>query len=135
MLTNCPSVTVCQFGLGVHNKLGEDIARTGDPNRPKGYSVPYDIMFRNKTRKEVDGVAAAGDWLSIVQVLVSNWFHLHHLSFLWFFFPVIFLFVTFSIILIIKLFLSQPTSFFTLPFHFASLHPTVDRVNKQLCGA
>jgi len=32
-------------GLGVHKKLGGDTAGTADPNGPKGYSIPYDIML------------------------------------------------------------------------------------------
>jgi len=31
--------------LGGHKKLGGDTARTAGPNRPKGYSIPYDIML------------------------------------------------------------------------------------------
>ncbi|GAB0209839.1 mitochondrial enolase superfamily member 1 [Grus japonensis] len=33
--------------LGVHKKLGGDTAGTADPNSPKGYSIPYDIMLNN----------------------------------------------------------------------------------------
>ena len=35
--------------LGVHKKLGGDTAGTADPNRPKGYSRPYDVTISNKT--------------------------------------------------------------------------------------
>lgn len=39
----------CQASrLMVHETLGEDTAGTADPNLPKGYSVPYDVMFSNK---------------------------------------------------------------------------------------
>ena len=31
--------------LGVHEKLGGDTAGTADPNCPKGYSIPYDVML------------------------------------------------------------------------------------------
>jgi len=30
--------------LDLHKKLGGDTAGTADPNRPKGFSVPYDVM-------------------------------------------------------------------------------------------
>lgn len=32
-----------------HKELGRDVARTGDPNQPKEYSIPYDIVISNKT--------------------------------------------------------------------------------------
>ena len=45
----------------VHRKLGGDTAGTADPNWPKGYPIPYDIMLSNKTRGEVgEGAAAQG---------------------------------------------------------------------------
>ena len=31
--------------LVVHKKLGGDTAGTADPNGPKGYSIPYDVML------------------------------------------------------------------------------------------
>jgi len=31
-------------GLGKQEELGADRTRTTDLNRPKGYSIPYDIM-------------------------------------------------------------------------------------------
>jgi len=64
------------------------------------------------------------DWLGIGRVVVGHWgfFHLHHLSFLGFIFlSVIFLYYNFYyVISIIKLSLSQRTSFltFTLPVLF-----------------
>ena len=37
---------------------GGDIARTADPNRPKGYSIPYDVCSAIKAkRKKEDGGA------------------------------------------------------------------------------
>lgn len=35
--------------LEVGKKLGEDTARAADPNRPKGYSMPQDVMPSNKS--------------------------------------------------------------------------------------
>jgi len=35
--------------LGVHKQLGGDTAGTADPNWPKGYPTPYNIVFSNKT--------------------------------------------------------------------------------------
>ena len=42
--------------LGVHKKLGGATAGTADPNCPKGYSILYNVMLRNKT----EGVKLAG---------------------------------------------------------------------------
>jgi len=39
----------------VHNKLGGDTAGTADPNWPKGYSMPYDVMLSNKKLGEEKG--------------------------------------------------------------------------------
>jgi len=39
----------------VHKKLGKDTAGTADPIRPKGYYIPYDIVFNNKTGGEEGG--------------------------------------------------------------------------------
>lgn len=39
----------------MHKKLGGDTARIADPNWPKGYSVPYDIMLNNKTGESWPG--------------------------------------------------------------------------------
>lgn len=36
---------------GVDKNLGWDTAGTGDPKWPKGYSRPYDVMFRKKKKK------------------------------------------------------------------------------------
>ncbi|KAK4831831.1 hypothetical protein QYF61_019589, partial [Mycteria americana] len=33
----------------VHKKLGGGTARTADPNWPKGYSIPYDVMLSIET--------------------------------------------------------------------------------------
>ena len=41
--------------LGVHKKLGGDIAGRADPNRPKGYSIPYDVMLSNIKLGEEEG--------------------------------------------------------------------------------
>jgi len=78
-----------------------------------------------------------GDCLGIGRLVVSNFFHLHHLSVLGFI-SVIFLFITiynyylYYYISIIKLFLSQPVSFlaFTLPILFPPI-----LLGGGLCGA
>jgi len=38
-------ITPPASGLGVHKKLGVDTAGTANPNWPKGYSIPYDVML------------------------------------------------------------------------------------------
>jgi len=38
--------TVLQVrGLEVHKKLGGDRTKTADPNWPKGFSIPYNIIW------------------------------------------------------------------------------------------
>ena len=44
--------------LGVHKKLGGDTAGTADPNWPKGYSIPYDVMLNIK----LGGVGRGANW-------------------------------------------------------------------------
>lgn len=39
-------------GLRVGKILGQDIARTADPNYPKGYSTPYDICTATKAKNK-----------------------------------------------------------------------------------
>jgi len=34
--------------MGMHKRLGGDTAGTADPNRSKGYSIPYDVTLSNK---------------------------------------------------------------------------------------
>jgi len=38
--------------LGVQKKLGGDTVRTADPNQPKGYSIPHNVMLSNIKRGE-----------------------------------------------------------------------------------
>ena len=42
----------------MHKKLGGRTAGTADPNRPKGYHIPYNIMLSNKSwgKKEEGGM-------------------------------------------------------------------------------
>ena len=45
--------------LRVHKKLGGDTARTAEPNWPKGYSTPYDVMLSIYSwQKKKEGVMA-----------------------------------------------------------------------------
>jgi len=47
----------------VHGKLGGDMAGTADPNGPKGYSIPYDLMLSVISRGVGWGAAiAAQGW-------------------------------------------------------------------------
>ncbi|KAK4828177.1 hypothetical protein QYF61_024426, partial [Mycteria americana] len=59
--------------LEVHKKLGGDTARTADPNWPKGYSIPYDVMLN----KKLGGLAGRArpllrNWLGISQQVNEN---------------------------------------------------------------
>jgi len=38
-----------------HKELGGDGTRTANQNWPKGYSIPYNIMMNNKTRRVIKG--------------------------------------------------------------------------------
>ena len=51
----CSSPTPSAGGLGVHKKLGGDAAGTADPNRPKGYSRPYDMLSTWSWGNEEEG--------------------------------------------------------------------------------
>ena len=42
--------------LGVGKILGGDIARTADPNWPKGYSIPYDICSEIKAKRKEEEI-------------------------------------------------------------------------------
>lgn len=48
--------------LGMSKKLGEGTAETADPNRPKGYYVPYNIVLGNKNWGKVDFGEVAIAW-------------------------------------------------------------------------
>ena len=55
-------------------KFGGGTAGTADPNWPKGYSMPYNIMPSNKTGLEEEGVGAAlASKVAIAQRLVGHW--------------------------------------------------------------
>jgi len=98
--------------------------------------MPYDITLSSNTGMEVGGGLLLLDWLGIGLEVVSICFHLHNLSFLGFiflslWFGVFFLphFLTifknsYYPFLIIKLFLSQPTSFFLTFMLLILPHPT-----------
>lgn len=68
-------------GLGKQEELGADRARTTDLNRPKEYSIPYDIMWEKQLKTEVSwlgGQPLFGEWLGIAQPVVGNCI-VHHL--------------------------------------------------------
>jgi len=77
-------------GLGLGKRLGGDIARTADPNWPKGYSVQYHVALSIKTglpEEEGEGVlfskvAFAQRLLDISPLVgVVDWLPVHHLNF------------------------------------------------------
>lgn len=68
-------------GLGKQEELGADRERTTDLNRPKEYSIPYDIMWEKQLKTEVSwlgGQPLFGEWLGIAQPVVGNCI-VHHL--------------------------------------------------------
>ena len=48
--------------MGVHKKLGGDTAGTADPNWPKGYPLPYDVIHSKQSSGR--GWASRGDFQS-----------------------------------------------------------------------
>ncbi|KAK4815143.1 hypothetical protein QYF61_017584 [Mycteria americana] len=46
----------------VHKKLGGGTAKTADPNWPKGYSIPYDVML-NSLPHPTEEMRLCGTWL------------------------------------------------------------------------
>lgn len=98
----------------MHKELGEDSARTADPNCPKGYSRLYDIMLSNETRGKPQ--ALLRDWLGISPLVVSSCFPLHHLPFIGFT-SVIFLFIT-IIFIILFYFSYSPVLISTYEFSY-----------------
>ena len=72
--------------LGVHGEPGGDTAGTADPDCPKGYSRPWDVMLSNRSGGDVGGGVLVGDWLGIGHLVVSNCFHLYRFSVLGFLF-------------------------------------------------
>jgi len=59
----------------VHKKLGEDTARTTDLNRPKGFSIPCDIVLSSKSwGVTLLGLLLLGDWLGSSWLVISNYF-------------------------------------------------------------
>ena len=57
-------------GLEGHSTVGGDTARTGDPNRPKGYSIAWEGMLSISTGgKKQEG---AGTYNIMVFVFPSN---------------------------------------------------------------
>lgn len=71
---------------GVHQKLGGDRTKTGDPTWPKGYPIPYGIMLNHKTRENLlGGLLLLADWLGNGQLVLSNYI-LHYLFHVFFFF-------------------------------------------------
>lgn len=70
----------------MHQKLGGDRTKTGDPTWPKGYPILYGIMLNHKTRGNLlGGLLLLGDWLGISQLVLSNYI-LHYLFHVFFFF-------------------------------------------------
>jgi len=41
--------------VGMGKRLGGDRDRTADPNRPKGYPIPYDVTLSNKSKEKGGG--------------------------------------------------------------------------------
>jgi len=53
-----------QVGWGGCRKLGGDTAGAGDPNRPKGYSVPYKVVpIKKPGEGGRDGIGSDGIFL------------------------------------------------------------------------
>jgi len=57
--------------LGVHKKLAEDTAGSADPNWPKGYSIPYDIMLSIQSQWKKKGRCLEW-WCLYSQVTVTH---------------------------------------------------------------
>lgn len=71
----------------MREKVGGDTGRAADFICPKGYSKACSvIMLSNKAEGKVGQGPALGDHPSILQLVVSNSFHLHCLFFLGFVF-------------------------------------------------
>lgn len=61
--------------LRLHKKLGQDVARTADPNWLKGYSIPYGIMHCNKIAgSDPEGyhLPLFRGWLDTISLLVVS---------------------------------------------------------------
>lgn len=59
---------------GVGKRLGQDTARTADPSRSKGYSVPYAVMLSNKNwrrRRKKWGALASN--VAVALTLAEHW--------------------------------------------------------------
>ena len=55
----------------MNKKMGEDIARTADPNRLKGYSIPYDILLSNKAIEKMEEVVdVLSDCICLSKILL-----------------------------------------------------------------
>jgi len=109
--------------LGVPKELGGDTTRATDPTRPKGYSMPCDIVRSNKKLGEEEGSGGHSEWWRFSsQVTVSRdgallswgWLNtcLPTRSSEWI--PCFALLACAAFALPIKLSLSQPSNFHTL---------------------
>ena len=57
----------------MHKKLGGDTSGTADPNCPKGYSMPYDVMLSNKSWGKEGGRGGCSElWCLSSQVTVMH---------------------------------------------------------------
>lgn len=54
----CACTALPMNGLGVHEELGGDTSRTGDPHGPRGYARPHGIISVYKTSGGGRGI----DW-------------------------------------------------------------------------
>lgn len=76
---SAPQTTPPVRGLGMHEQLEGDTARTADPTDPRDilyYMVPCSAVNQGRNGQG----ATAGPWLSNGQLLLSNHFHFHYLS-------------------------------------------------------
>lgn len=120
--------------LGVNKNLGGDTAGTANPNRPKRYSIWYDIMlsiesWRKKEEEGTFGVIAfvfsSMSFLEMAEhclLLGSDEWILHFA-----------LLVCVSFPLLTKLSLSQTMVFFTFTLLILFPYPAVGGVRKWLC--
>ena len=52
--------------------MGRDTAKTADPNRPKGYPIPYEIMLSNKNWRKKEKVGGGDIFEVTAFVFPSN---------------------------------------------------------------
>jgi len=129
-------------GLGVHKKLGGDTSGTADPNWPKGYPTPYDVILSNNQLGKEEGRRDHSEWWHLSSqvtvmldgaLLSCRWLNtcLPVGSSEWIPYFALLACAVFS--LPIKLLLSQPVCFLT--FTILILSPShCGRMNKWLSG-